>query len=238
MSSQSDSQAEAYYDEAYYQWQEGQGKFAGNVNYLHFQPFIKPTDRVIDFGCGGGFILNNIRCGEKMGVEINDTARKRANEHGFPVVKTIAELPDAWADVLMSNSVLEHVTNPYEALKELHAKLKPGGRVVFMIPHEVAYSYFPKDVNQHLYTWSPMCAGNLFTAAGYQVQSVRSVHFAWPPGYRKVESVLNSLAGKTAFFRFCFFYGRFVYPWFNPLYMRLRYGYPVSIRYVKVLAMK
>jgi SAM-dependent methyltransferase len=226
------SSPESYYNEEYYRWQERIGQFSGRVNVLHYQPHVQTTDRVIDFGCGGGFLLAALVCSEKKAVEINDTARQRAIGHGFEAVKTIAELPDNWADVLISNSVLEHVTHPFEAVQALLPKLKPGGRLVFMIPHEVAYAYFPGDVNQHLYTWSPMCAGNLFTQAGYEVESAHSVYYAWPPKYELLERWL----GARSFYRLSHLWGRWVYPWFNPLYMRLRYGYPVHLRYVKVLA--
>lgn len=33
--------------------------------------YISKEDVVFDFGCGGGFLLKNIECKKKIGVEIN-----------------------------------------------------------------------------------------------------------------------------------------------------------------------
>jgi hypothetical protein len=38
-----------------------------------YAPYIRKTDAVVDFGCGGGFLLDALDCGDKMGVEINPT---------------------------------------------------------------------------------------------------------------------------------------------------------------------
>ena len=66
----------------------------------------------MEFGSGGGYLLNNIHAEKKIGIEINDTARAAAKEIGIDSVKYISDIPDDYADLIISTSVLEHVENP------------------------------------------------------------------------------------------------------------------------------
>lgn len=173
----------AYYDETYFAYQQRSGEFGGWALAPLFSPYIEKTDRVIDFGCGGGYLLRGLACGDRIGVEVNETARAIAQEvNGVRTVTTIGELPDAWADVIISNHALEHCTSPYGVLADLLPKLKPGGTFVAYVPHESNRNpWTPESVDNHLYTWNPMTFGNLFVNAGYEVVSARPFHHAWPP---------------------------------------------------------
>ena len=54
--------------------QERIGKFGGIINKKKFNKYINKNDSVLDFGCGGGYLLKNIDCLNKHGIEINETA--------------------------------------------------------------------------------------------------------------------------------------------------------------------
>jgi hypothetical protein len=41
--------------------------------------------------------------------------------------------------------------------------------------------YEPHNIDQHLYTWSPLNLGNLVHAAGFDVELCRWVGFRFPP---------------------------------------------------------
>ena len=69
-----------HYDNDYFEWQKNMGVIGGVVDKFKFEPYINETDAVIDFGCGGGYILSNINCKRKIGIEINSTAREYARE--------------------------------------------------------------------------------------------------------------------------------------------------------------
>lgn len=65
-------------------------------------------------------------------------------------------------------------------------RLRLGGQIVFVVPCEsISYAYVPGDVNHHLYSWSPMCIGNLFTEAGFKVIESKPYIHKWPPNYLK-----------------------------------------------------
>ena len=49
-----------HYDDAYFSWQKTIGEFGGWACLTMFADYIKPADRVLDFGCGGGYLLSRI----------------------------------------------------------------------------------------------------------------------------------------------------------------------------------
>ena len=57
------------------------GKFGAIFNKNKFTPYIKKSDVVLDFGCGGGYLLNNIECAEKYGLEINEVAIEKQKKN-------------------------------------------------------------------------------------------------------------------------------------------------------------
>ena len=50
-------------------------EFGEKVNVFKFKDHILKTEIVLDFGCGGGFLLSNLDCMYKAGIEINSVAR-------------------------------------------------------------------------------------------------------------------------------------------------------------------
>lgn len=195
---------QTYYDQAYFDWQRNQGLFGGRKNKATFAPYVKPEDCVLDFGCGGGYLLAALEASKRVGVEINDTARAEAEKNGVEAYKTVAEVPDNYCDVIISNHALEHVYAPFDTLQALKSKLKPGGRLVFVVPTEKKKKYDKNDINKHLYTWSEMNLGNLFDAAGFDVVSVNEVLHRWPPYYEKIDR----LFGDRVFNLCCLLYAR------------------------------
>lgn len=192
-----------HYDVEYFNWQKRIGAFGGWAELIKFEEFITPEMRVVDFGCGGGFLLHNIVCREKIGIEVNEAARETLSEFGIKSLKCVTEVPDDWADCVISNHALEHVTDPFNQISLLKKKLKPGGKIIFVVPKD-SFSYKPNDINFHLYSWSAMNLGNLFTQAGYTVIESKEFVHKWPPYYEKIAS----LFGKKGFHIVSKFYGR------------------------------
>lgn len=117
--------------------------FAGTGN-----PFslgvLRPGERVLDVGCGAGIdSLIAARMvapdGEVIGIDMTqpmlDRARESAEAGGFRNVRFdhgLAEsLPveDAWADVVISNGVLNLFPDKVAGLQEMARALKSGGRL-------------------------------------------------------------------------------------------------------------
>jgi SAM-dependent methyltransferase len=180
-----------HYDGDYFAQQRRNGEFGAKANRHFFQPVIKDTDAVIDFGCGGGFYLDAISCREKLGVEVNPVARRVAQQK-FPVVGDLSEIPNGWADVVMSSHALEHTYDPFEKVKQVSRTLKAGGTAVFVVPCErYDTKYVENNYDQHLYTWSPANLGNLFSHAGFTVESCEFMAHWWPPKYELVQRLFG-----------------------------------------------
>ena len=63
-----------HYDKKYFDWQKQVGVIGGYLNKFKFESQVKDTDVLMDFGCGGGYLLNNFNNAKKIGFEINKSA--------------------------------------------------------------------------------------------------------------------------------------------------------------------
>jgi SAM-dependent methyltransferase len=201
-----------YYNQDYFNWQAPVGEFGGWANLSIFQDYITPESHVLDFGCGGGYLLKNLNCAKKVGVEVNPTAMETARGNGVEVFGRVADVPDRYVNVIISTNALEHALHPLLELQELYKKLTPGGKIIFVVPCEsVTMAYRPDNIDHHLYSWSPMCLGNLFTEAGFSVLESKPYIHKWPPKYRGIAR----LGGRPLFELACRLYGRIETSWFQ-----------------------
>lgn len=177
-----------HYDEKYFSWQKKAGETGAELDIWKFQSFVKPSDRVLDFGCGGGYLLAKLNARERFGVEINPHARNECHKNGVTVFEKISDIPtDVMFDVIISNHALEHVEDPTSVLKQLYAKLVPQGKIIFVVPFEHPRKKFnPHDVDQHLFGWTRLLLGSLFTFSGFTVEKSEFLRHAWIPYSRVV----------------------------------------------------
>ena len=183
------SAMQSHYDGRYFAWQRRIGQVGGVLNRFKFEGYIRPSHTVIDFGCGGGYLLGGIQCARKIGVEVNQACHTTCREeNGIQEMHVdVNDVPDACAHVIISNHALEHVPNPLETLRMLKQKLVGDGTIVVVVPceqpHEVEFAYKPGDINQHLHTWCPQSLGNLATLAGFRVESCVAFQHKWVADY-------------------------------------------------------
>jgi ubiquinone/menaquinone biosynthesis C-methylase UbiE len=123
--------------------------FAGPSERLLDDLHLRPTDRVVELGCGpGGLTARILRRlgagGVVVGVDSSEgllsQARTRLAGIGparFEPVAADVSQPGAWldgADVLVGRAVLHHVPMAEFLLGRLRAALRPGTRVGFIEP--------------------------------------------------------------------------------------------------------
>jgi SAM-dependent methyltransferase len=96
--------------------------------------------RFLDMGCGEGYMLKEAEVNgfEPFGLDIafNLNPDFAKNYKFFKGNISEANYPDDFFSVIYMDSVLEHVSNPYETVNELKRVLKPGGVLLIIVPNE------------------------------------------------------------------------------------------------------
>jgi 2-polyprenyl-3-methyl-5-hydroxy-6-metoxy-1,4-benzoquinol methylase len=172
----------------YFSWQNQHAEIGGKVEAHKFAPFIKITDKVLDFGCGGGFTLASIDCAHKEGVDLNTNTHETAQKNGLVVHATTDEVTERNFDVIISNHCLEHVPYPIAALKSLRPLLRKDGKLILVLPLDDWRSgnnrhYKGEDINRHLHTWTPRLLANTLSEAGFKVENIHILTHEWIPKY-------------------------------------------------------
>ena len=98
---------------------------------------LKPTDDVLDLGCGSGEIAEHL--GTKAQVVCADAQDQRTHGRDLPFRLVGNKLPfeHELFDVVISNHVIEHTEDPASHLLEIHRILKPTGIVYLATPNRL-----------------------------------------------------------------------------------------------------
>jgi len=161
------------YNKEYFIYQDPIGKKTVRLK-DRFQGYISEQSTVLDFGCAAGYLLSSLKCKDKIGVDINEISLREASKKKIRTFTSLDDILNNTIDCVISHSVLGHLPDPLEVLNELKTKLKPGGIIIFSVPHETLnWKYKSLDINNKFYTWSPMAIGNLFSHVGFQVLDVK-----------------------------------------------------------------
>jgi SAM-dependent methyltransferase len=170
----------------YFDWQGANGIQQAQYNRHIWQKHIQPTDSVLDFGCGGGFLLSVLDARKKVGVEVNPHAQRQGLQLGHEIYSTIDDVPGTF-DKVISSHALEHVPNPRQAILSLKAKLNsPASRLLILLPLDdwrtpSQKTYTPNNTHMHLYTWTPQLFGNLLETCDLHIYTITLIYHSWPP---------------------------------------------------------
>lgn len=135
-----------HYNKFYFKRQSKVGMFGAIANRIKFMNLIKNNQKVLDFGCGGGYMLSTFSNISKYGLEVNKIARKTAKKNGLIVFLNSKKIPSNFFDLVISNHALEHTDNPLLELKELHRSLKKGGKICIVTPFDnIKMKYYKND---------------------------------------------------------------------------------------------
>jgi len=119
--------------------------FAGVANPFSLRD-LQPGERVVDLGSGGGFdcfvAAGKVGpTGQVVGVDMTEEmlAKSRTTAHAMGLSNVtfregiLEQLPvaDAWADVVISNGVLNLCADKQQVFSEIRRVLRPGGHLQF-----------------------------------------------------------------------------------------------------------
>src|SRR5690348_4438077 len=134
-------------------------------------PHLTPGTSVLDVGCGPGTITADlaelVAPGRVTAVEVTDAAldlaraeiaRRGLTNVDFAVANVHAlDLPDDSFDVVHAHQVLQHVSDPVQALREMRRVCRPGGVVAARDSDYAAFTWYPQV--PELDTWLDLYRG-------------------------------------------------------------------------------
>lgn len=152
------------------------GRVAEN-RYNFIKDIIKPTDKILDVGAGGGeFVFLMRKLGfDAQGVEPNEGYGTYAKEQlELPVEIGFVQqfnLPDEGFNFITLHHVFEHLDNPFEALGKSRKALKDKGFLVIEVPNIEGTCFAPihRFHQAHLYNFNQANLEAIGKKAGFSV---------------------------------------------------------------------
>lgn len=105
-----------------------------------FQQFVPPDATVLDLGAGSCQFVNHIRAGRKIAVDLNPDTALAAVDAEFVQTSSddLSPIGDSSVDVVFTSNFFEHLPDKAALLRtlaEVRRVLKPGGRLVVLMPN-------------------------------------------------------------------------------------------------------
>jgi len=199
-------------------------------------------NRVLDIGCGTGYLLGLLKKEGKtvVGIEPNKRERMLAEKYnpGIRIFSGFAEdtetLIDFAVDSIVMADVLEHIEDDRTQLQQLYGFLHSGGRLILVVP-AYAFLYGNRDKRMgHYRRYSKSHLVSLLTEAGFRIVSIRYWNMLGFFPYLYIEKVLNKelgtqlrTPGRTSFPKRIL--RRFLHVWFAVIENRFDFGFGLSL---------
>ena len=176
-----------------------------------FIPYLKKKWNILDFGCANGFISDNLLpfVSSIEGVEVNNYTREIAKQQiKGNIYNSVDEIPEEKKyDAIISNHVLEHIPDIYQTLVKLKKHLKKDGLLIIITPIESLQNknnrkWKPNNIDNHLFTWTPLLFGNLLVEAGFKPLKFKIITSSWSP---KLFFLGDNFLQKTANYLYAIF---------------------------------
>jgi len=133
--------------------------------------------RIVDFGAGTGQFAIPLKQSrfDVTAVEPDTIMRRRIAAGGVVAVGSCTELSAASFDLAYSLNVLEHIEDHVGTLRQLHATLKPAGKLLIYVPaFQILYTSMDAKVG-HVRRYTRASLSAAVSAAGFTVDRVAYV---------------------------------------------------------------
>ena len=121
-----------YYDEIW-----GQRPDPTHMDQVRMNIMARALDhpkKVLDVGCGPGWLLDELDGCSYLGVDISRVAREKTSARGGYVAKRVVDVSGKDFDGCVLGEVLEHIEDDTGLLEQIKTHLVPGARVVVSVP--------------------------------------------------------------------------------------------------------
>lgn len=104
--------------------------------------YLTPDVRLLDAGCGSEMPFTrefSSKTQTAIGIDMEFLKNQGPSPHAIRGDLNYLPFRDSTFDIVISRSVLEHLSNPARVFRELARVLKPNGVVVFLTPNKYDY---------------------------------------------------------------------------------------------------
>lgn len=170
----------------------------GSTIASRLQPFLNRRSRVLDFGCGAGYLIGHLlnHAGDVAALDFSPESVAAVNQQfggrdrfAGAFLPDAAELQGATFDAVFCVEVVEHLYDDqlHETLARVRELLSPDGVAIFTTPNreDLAASevYCPvSDVVfhrwQHVRSWDRESLSNTLRTAGFRVRAAFETDFS------------------------------------------------------------
>lgn len=176
--------------------------------YLGFNRYFKDINqlsnkKILEFGCGLGQNIFNIKENQVFGYDISNFALNFCKNKGIKILSNLKK--NETFDIILCSQVLEHLESPFYFLNFFKEKLKKNGLLILSLPYEKNYisSLNPDYVDNHLYSFTFRTINNLLDLTGYKVIQNR---FIYGTMYKKLKFLYK--INPKLYYYFTNFFGR------------------------------
>jgi len=163
----------------------------------------KGKGRLLDVGCneGRGMSIYHRNGFDPEGLELNKRAAQYARKAGFNVhIQTFGELKaEKPFDIVVLSNVLEHASDPYKMLKNVHRALNSDGHVWISCPNSQSWlrrlfgrSWINWHVPFHLFHFSKKTLSQLLERSGFEIKKLKFV----TPSHWLTQSIIVAIFAK------------------------------------------
>jgi 2-polyprenyl-3-methyl-5-hydroxy-6-metoxy-1,4-benzoquinol methylase len=176
---------EKYFDNKYFQKNGQSGdRLALRFYFELVKRLIKPGQKILDFGCGEGFLINKFTQNyNTFAYDISSYCRNKVKllSKKTVVLEEFNESLSLNLDFIISLHTLEHVPNPEVILKQFHKNLNSSGKLLFVVPNPEGlgrkikkHKWFAYGDKTHIMMLPPVTWRELLHKSGFKIEKESS----------------------------------------------------------------
>lgn len=141
-----------------------------------FSRWIKPSDTILDLGCGYGEFINNAKATKKYGMDLNPSSKSQLEDNVEFFEQDCSlpwPLPENSLDVVFTSNFFEHLPTKHvlqSTLVEAFRCLKPNGRLIALGPNIKYLEGEYWDFFDHYLPLTEMSLAELLSLSGFRVE--------------------------------------------------------------------